>query len=50
MWLCHEAGIKVNAWTINKDDAARRLAELGVDALITDVPDRIAEAVRAPRY
>ena len=33
-----------------KDDAARRLAELGVDALITDVPDRIAEAVRAPRY
>ena len=50
VWLCHEAGVKVNAWTVNKDDAARRLAELGVDALITDVPDRIAEAVRAPRY
>lgn len=50
IWLCHEAGIKVHAWTINTDDDARRLAGLGVDAIITNLPDRIGEAVRGPRY
>nr|WP_255421944.1 glycerophosphodiester phosphodiesterase [Tessaracoccus sp. MC1627] len=48
VWLCHEAGIEVHAWTVNKDDDALWLAGLGVDALITNLPDRLAEVLRAP--
>lgn len=32
-------GCAVNVWTVNELPEARRLANLGVDALITDVPD-----------
>ena len=49
VWLCHEAGIKVNTWTVNDDDIARRLADLGVDAIITNFPDRVSRAVNGPR-
>jgi glycerophosphoryl diester phosphodiesterase len=31
----------VNTWTVNDPDEARRLAALGVDTIITDVPDLI---------
>lgn len=41
----HRAGLGVFAWTVNDADAARRLAALGVDGLITDQPDRIAAAL-----
>lgn len=34
-------GHQVNTWTVNEVGEARRLAALGVDTLITDVPDRI---------
>ncbi len=34
-------GQLVNAWTVNDGKEARRLARLGVDAIITDVPDKI---------
>lgn len=34
-------GQQVNAWTVNSGAEARRLARLGVDAIITDVPDTI---------
>lgn len=36
---CHDAGLAVNVWTV--DDPARiaTLAELGVDAVITNAPD-----------
>ncbi len=34
-------GQLVNAWTVNDGREARRLARLGVDAIITDVPDEI---------
>jgi glycerophosphoryl diester phosphodiesterase len=37
----------VNAWTVNEVDEARRLAAIGVDAIITDRPGAIAAAVRA---
>ena len=50
VWLCHEAGIKVHAWTVNKDDDARWLAGLGVDAVITNLPDRIADVLRGPGW
>ena len=34
-------GQLVNAWTVNSVTEARRLARLGVDAIITDLPDEI---------
>jgi glycerophosphoryl diester phosphodiesterase len=35
----HDLGMTVNVWTVNGEDEMRRLASVGVDALITDVPD-----------
>jgi glycerophosphoryl diester phosphodiesterase len=35
----------VNTWTVNDPDEARRLATLGVDTIITDVPDTILAAL-----
>ena len=32
-------GLELRAWTVNDADDIRRLAKLGVDGLITDVPD-----------
>lgn len=37
--MCHENGIRVNPWTVDGEDAMRSLCEMGVDALITDLPD-----------
>lgn len=39
-------GKLVNVWTVNDVAEARRLAGLGVDAIITNVPRAIADAVR----
>ena len=35
----HAAGLTVRAWTVNAPAEMRRLRALGVDGLITDVPD-----------
>lgn len=35
----HDAGLEVNVWTVNDPAEIRRFADLGVDAIITDVPD-----------
>jgi glycerophosphoryl diester phosphodiesterase len=35
----------VNTWTVNDPDEARRLATLGVNTIITDVPDTILAAL-----
>jgi glycerophosphoryl diester phosphodiesterase len=35
----HDFGMAVNVWTVNGEDEMRRLAAVGVDAIITDVPD-----------
>ena len=40
-------GLAVRAWTVNDADELQRLARLGVDGLITDVPD-VALAVLGP--
>jgi glycerophosphoryl diester phosphodiesterase len=45
----HRAGLSVQVWTVDTEDAARRLLDLGVDALITDRPDVIVPLVRGPR-
>ena len=34
-------GLAVNAWTVNEVEEAKRLATLGVNAIITDVPDKL---------
>ena len=42
---CHEAGLRVNTWTCNDPEWARRMASWGIDGICTDVPDVIIEAV-----
>ena len=42
-------GAVVNAWTVNDPNEARRLAELGVDAIISDRPGAILAALGARR-
>jgi len=42
---CHAVGLKVNTWTCNEPDRLRRLAELHVDGVCTDVPDVALEAI-----
>jgi len=44
--LAHHAGLGVQVWTVDTEDAARRLLDWGVDALITDRPDLIVPMVR----
>ncbi len=34
----HDAGKRINVWTVNKDQDIQRLIELGVDGIITDDP------------
>ena len=38
---CHAAGMRVDYWTINEPDEARRLLELGADGIMTDDPAAI---------
>ena len=38
-------GHYVNTWTVNELDEARRLAELGVDVIMSDVPDQLMEGL-----
>lgn len=40
---CHAAGIEVNAWTIDNPDHIGMAINLGVDAVITNVPARAME-------
>ena len=37
----HRAHMPVRVWTVNTEDEMRRLIDLGVDAIITDVPDQL---------
>ena len=43
--LAHDAGLRVNVWTV--DDPARmvELADMGVDGIVTNVPDVAANAL-----
>lgn len=40
---CHEYGVQVRPFTVDEEDEARRLIELEVDAIITNVPDRFSK-------
>jgi glycerophosphoryl diester phosphodiesterase len=44
----HEAGLALNVWTVNRAPTMRRLARVGVDAVVTDVPDRALTALGRP--
>ena len=39
--LAREKGYQVNTWTVNETDDIERIKKLGVNAIITDFPDRI---------
>jgi len=43
---CHTAGIPVNAWTIDRPDHLKMAFHLGIDAVITNVPD-LALSIRS---
>jgi glycerophosphoryl diester phosphodiesterase len=42
-------GLRVNVWTVDEPDEITRLAAVGVDAIITDVPDVALDALRERR-
>ena len=44
----HEAGIMVTAWTADEPAEIRRLADAGVDAIISNVPDIARSALAGP--
>ena len=39
--VLHGAGLQIFAWTVNDEAEAKRLADLGIEGLITDVPETI---------
>ncbi len=41
----HAVGLEVNVWTVDDPDRLRELAQMGVDALITNTPDVAAAAL-----
>ncbi|NUU63385.1 glycerophosphodiester phosphodiesterase [Paenibacillus agri] len=42
----HQAGVQVNAWTVNQVSVMRQMIDAGVDAIITDYPDICANLVK----
>lgn len=46
--LAHRAGLKVNVWTVDEPDEIRRLADWGVDGIVTNVPDVALTALARP--
>ena len=46
---CHALGLRVDFWTVNDADLARRLIALGADGIMTDDPRKIVPVVKAAR-
>lgn len=47
--LAHGAGLQVNVWTVDDPERLRALAAAGVDGIVTNVPAKAREALRAAR-
>lgn len=45
MALAKELGLKVSCWTVDEPAEMKRLAALGVDAILTDRPDRLRDTL-----
>ncbi|TRO64390.1 glycerophosphodiester phosphodiesterase [Christiangramia sabulilitoris] len=39
--LSHDAGFKVNVWTVNEREDIQRMIDFGVDGIISDYPNRL---------
>lgn len=42
----HEAGFKVNVWTVNEPEDIIRMQDFGVDGIISDFPDRLSQEIQ----
>ena len=40
---CHENGLQVHVWTVNEEEHALKLYDMGVDAIITNHPGKMRE-------
>ena len=39
------AGKEVHVWTVNDKETMRKMMRVGVDAILTDYPDRLADVL-----
>ncbi|MBP3258278.1 MAG: glycerophosphodiester phosphodiesterase, partial [Bacteroidales bacterium] len=46
MEYAHKNGMKVVTWTVDDKEEMRRLIGLGVEAIISNYPDRLMEVVK----
>ena len=50
MAWAQRGGYDVNVWTVNEEADMQRLLDLGVNSIITDVPDRLRRLIQAGSY